>query len=136
MKQRSLVRDRVPKQPLQACVRSKYLKQSKKPNPPSYGRRDALRRTFMKFYKKQCAKDAEFGRQINALWREFYDEKRYIQNSGKPPDEETVKYIGNLAKQIKEMMETQRFSKEFPSFSSFYRFVRRKGVTLDDIKEN
>lgn len=140
MKQRSLKRDRVPKSILAAGVRAKALKTSigskKKPKLCTHGKRDALRQTYMRFYKKQKAKDREFGMQINALWKEFYYEKTHIQKSGKAPDKETVKYIAQLAKQIKDMTEQQRFGKEYPSFSTFYRFVRTEGVTLQDIKED
>jgi thymidylate synthase len=89
----------------------------------------------MDYYKKQRRKDAEIGREISRLWREFNDERNYLKTSGKEPDEETVQYIGQLAKQIKELSEQPRFRREFPSFAALYRFVRKEGVTLEDIKE-
>ena len=143
MKQRSLVRDRVPRpsQPFPACVRSKFVKRSYDSKPCRYGKRDALRKTFMDYYKKQKTKDREFGMQLNALWQEFFDENKHLKQQqaqkefDKKAIEETILYIGQLAKQIKVMSEQDRFSKAFPSFSSFYRFVRLKGVTLQDIKD-
>lgn len=135
MKQRSLMRDRVPKQPFGACVRSSYIKQSYKPRPCSYGSKKAIREAFKKFYKKQRWKDREIGIEINRLFAEFFAERLYLKQSNKPADEETIKYMGQLAEQIKNLKEAGRFRYEFPSFSSFYRFVRQEGVTLEEIRE-
>jgi hypothetical protein len=134
MKQRSLRRETTPRTQFPPCSRA-FLKDSYDPKPCSHGRRDARRNEFKKFYKQQKSKDREIGFEINRLWREFLDEREYIRRSGTTPDEETVKYVGQLAKQIKDLTEQPRFRKEFPSFAAFYRFVRKEGVTLQDIRE-
>ena len=146
MKQRSSCRTTEPKATFLACVRSSYLKQSYEGKPSnkkgikkiklsSRGSKKALREAFKKFYKEQKSKDREIGLEINRLFAEFFYETKYIQKSGKPADEETIKFLGSLAKQIKDLKETGRFKHDFPSFASFRRYIKKEGVTLKEITE-
>ena len=135
MKQRSLARSPAPKEKFQACIRSGYLKQNYESKPASGGSSKLIREHFKKFYKKQKNKDREVGLQITRLFAEFFYERNCIRKSGQPADQETIKYLGKLAANIKELRETTRFKDDFPSFAMFYRYVRKEKVTLKELED-
>jgi hypothetical protein len=93
------------------------------------------RKAFQKFYKEQRWREREVGLQLNKLWQEFHSERAYLEKNREKPDPETIKYLGQLAKQIRELKEQPLFRRDFPSFSSFYKYAKKEKVKLSELTQ-
>ena len=112
--------------------------QSYKPNPPSYGRRNMVRNFAKRIYKKQKSKEREIGREIDNLMQELHYERRVVRE--RPPETEdqiraSAEFIKNTVTEIRDLRQVGRIKTELPSFAAFYRYIRKEGITLEELKE-
>jgi hypothetical protein len=77
-------------------------------------------------------KEREIGLKVNELVNEFHKEMRHIKKKGL--DDETKQYVDNLMKELVELRQTPRFVKDFPSFSSFFAYVRIEKLKKSDLE--
>jgi hypothetical protein len=89
-----------------------------------------LRKKFKEIYKVKKAEDGKtVGRVINDNMQLLFDELRL------PAETMDTQKLENLKDNLTSLRKTKRFRDDFPSFSSFYRYVTNKdnGFAVSDV---
>lgn len=102
------------------------------PKPCSRGFKKFFRNYAKEFYKRRKAEERSIGYKINQLMQEFYYEKSHFN---KDNSEESKKYLNGIVKELYELRQTPRFVREFPSFATFFHYIKKEGLSYNDLKE-
>lgn len=100
------------------------------PKPCSRGFGKFFRNYAKGFYKRSKTKERKIGRKINELMQELHHESKFRDKG-----DEDKEYLKRLMKELIELRQTPRFIKEFPSFAVFFNYIRKEGMSYNDLKE-
>ena len=99
-------------------------------------------RTYLKrFYAVQKKKERTTGFKINNLVQAFHHEicKKQKLNHNDEKNKDVIQFIENnlklILKDIKELREQPSFKRDFPTFRSFCKYVRKEKLTKRDLEE-
>ena len=82
------------------------------------------------YYKTQRYQDRFVGKKIDGLFQQFHTEIK------KPKETRDVATLGLVAQQITELKHEKTFRQEFPTFSSFMKYLKKEKITLTDLLTN
>jgi hypothetical protein len=88
-------------------------------------------REFLKtVYHQQRYEDRAIGKKIDVLFSQFHKEMK------KEIKDRNVDVLKSIVSQLSELRQQKTFRKEFPTFSSFKKFVKKEKITVEDLLVN
>jgi len=98
----------------------------------------AMYRNFVKkFYSTKKSEERTIGLRIDQLVNAFHYEMALFKKSpDKEIGEEKKKYIDALLAEAVQLRGAPRITKEFPSFNSFWKYVKEEKITREELQES
>jgi hypothetical protein len=88
-------------------------------------------REFLKtFYHQQRYEDRKIGKQIDSLFTQFHSEMK------KEIKDRDVEVLKSIVAQLSELRHQKTFRKEFPTFASFNRYLKKEKISVQDLVTN
>ena len=96
-------------------------------------KRDVIRNQLKQIYKGNRKVDAMIGRRLSELLKTWISAEKTVEVVKDTQVVKTTPAAEMAVKEAKEIKSESRFREDFPTFSSFYKFVKKEGLTVSDL---
>lgn len=105
--------------------------------PLKFSNRNVFRGFVKRFYSDKKTEERTIGLRICQLVDAFHYEMSILKKSpDKEIGKEKKKYIDGIFKEVAQLRKVPRFVNDFPTFNSFWKYVKENEITVKELTES